>query len=184
MGAVDRSDEMTVRPIRRHTSGLADYPEDRLRGGRSLIARPMVCGGIGAVRIEDSIRNERKDLKPRFPPQDPDLSRSTEGCSEIPRLIPGRASGGSVTSRPFIRPASEKAARPRACSTAMREAGPRSTPAPTPMRFCKVYSGEAFGRRARARSGPPADIRFHVACGDKTPWLPGKEARPVLACRA
>jgi CubicO group peptidase (beta-lactamase class C family) len=66
---VDYSDKITIRHLLGHTSGLADWLEDRPRGGRSLVER-VIDDGDMALGIEDIVPLVRDQLKPHFPPQD------------------------------------------------------------------------------------------------------------------
>jgi D-alanyl-D-alanine carboxypeptidase len=66
---VDRSDELTLRHLVSHTSGLADYLEDRPRGGRSLIEETLAQGDLGWT-LEEALERVRDRLRPHFPPQD------------------------------------------------------------------------------------------------------------------
>jgi D-alanyl-D-alanine carboxypeptidase len=75
-GGVDRSDQITVRHLLGHTSGLADYLEDRPRGGKSLVER-LFAGEEGTVPgAEEAMSWVREHLRPHFPPQDPSSPRS------------------------------------------------------------------------------------------------------------
>src|SRR5919106_6512945 len=67
LGGVDRTEEITVRHLLGHASGLPDYLEERPRGGRSLLER-VVEEGDTAWDIHDIVRIVR-GLRPHFPPQ-------------------------------------------------------------------------------------------------------------------
>jgi D-alanyl-D-alanine carboxypeptidase len=74
MGGTDRSDRVSVRHLLSHTSGLADYLEDRPKGGRSLVEETLARGDAGWSR-EAAFARVREQLRPHFPPQD--LTRPT-----------------------------------------------------------------------------------------------------------
>ena len=67
LGGVDRTEEITLRHLLGHASGLPDYLEERPRGGRSLLER-VVEEGDTAWDIPDIVRIVR-GLRPHFPPQ-------------------------------------------------------------------------------------------------------------------
>ncbi|MBU1475690.1 MAG: beta-lactamase family protein [Acidobacteria bacterium] len=93
-GGVDHSARITVRNLLGHTSGLADYLEDRPRGGRSMIEHLVDGGGDVALGVADAMRMVREDLTPHFLPQDPHSRRPNP-----PRCgLPTRRS----TSRKFL----------------------------------------------------------------------------------
>lgn len=65
---VDRSSAITVRHLLAHTSGLANYAEDKpRRGGRPLL-ETMFEEGDRPWSIDDVTRIVRDDLRPHFPP--------------------------------------------------------------------------------------------------------------------
>ena len=66
---VNYSDRITVRHLLGHKSGLADWLEDRPKGGRSLVEHVLHDGDIG-LGIEDVTSLVRNRLEPHFPPQD------------------------------------------------------------------------------------------------------------------
>ena len=66
---VDRSDDLTLRHLVSHTSGLADYLEDRPKGGRSLIEETLARGDEGWT-FDEAMGRVRTQLRPHFPPQD------------------------------------------------------------------------------------------------------------------
>ena len=63
----DRTAEITVRQLLSHTSGLADYFEDKPRGGTSVYER--LTHGVDEVRsLGDILDYVKRDLRPHFPP--------------------------------------------------------------------------------------------------------------------
>lgn len=74
-GGVDHSDRITVRHLLSHTSGLADWLEDRPRGGQAMVDR-ILADGDRALTLEEMVRIAREELRPHFPPQDPASSRA------------------------------------------------------------------------------------------------------------
>lgn len=86
-GGVDRSAQITVRNLLGHTSGLADYLEDRHRGGRSMIEHLVQGGGDVALGVADAMRTVREDLRPHFLPQDPDSERQKVRYSDTNFLL-------------------------------------------------------------------------------------------------
>lgn len=68
LDGTDYSERITVRHLLGHTSGLADWLEDRPRGGRSLIERITSDGDL-VLETEDIVEVVR-GLTPHFPPQD------------------------------------------------------------------------------------------------------------------
>ncbi len=81
LGGVDYSDRITLRHLLGHTSGLADWLEDRPRGGRSLFDR-LVTDGDLALHMEDVAAIVRDELRPHFPPQDPSATRQKARYSD------------------------------------------------------------------------------------------------------
>jgi CubicO group peptidase (beta-lactamase class C family) len=69
LDGTDYSERITVRHLLSHTSGLADWLEDRPRGGRSLIDRVIEDGDM-SLDIEQIAAIVRDELQPHFPPQD------------------------------------------------------------------------------------------------------------------
>jgi len=83
---VDRSDELTLRHLVSHTSGLADYLEDRPKGGRSLIDETLAQGDLGWT-LEEALERVRERLRPHFPPQDVRDPRSRAQYSDTNYLL-------------------------------------------------------------------------------------------------
>lgn len=81
LGGVDWSSQVTVRHLLGHTSGLADWLEDRSRDGASLSQR-VVAGGDLTLDIEDIAALVRERLTPHFPPQDLSADRPTARYSD------------------------------------------------------------------------------------------------------
>lgn len=67
LGGVDRTEEITLRHLLGHASGLPDYLEERPRGSRSLLERVVEEGDRG-WDIHDIVEIVR-GLRPHFPPQ-------------------------------------------------------------------------------------------------------------------
>ena len=65
----DYSDDITVRHLLSHTSGLADWLEDYPKGAPSLIEQ-VLDEGDRALTIEELADYVRHRLRPHFPPQD------------------------------------------------------------------------------------------------------------------
>jgi len=86
-GGVDRSAQITVRNLLGHTSGLADYLEDRPRGGRSMIERLVEGGKDVTFGVADAIRTVREDLTPHFLPQDTHSERPKARYSDTNFLL-------------------------------------------------------------------------------------------------
>ncbi|MCL4847726.1 MAG: beta-lactamase family protein [Acidobacteria bacterium] len=74
LDGVDHTGSLTVRHLLTHTSGLADWLEDRPRGGRSLVEQ-VVEQGDRAVAFDEMLADVRERLTPHFPPQPPGASR-------------------------------------------------------------------------------------------------------------
>jgi len=86
-GGVDYSDRITVGHLLSHTSGLADYLEDRPRGGKSLIARLIEGGEDRQLNVVTAMSTVREDLEPHFAPQDPESERSKVRYSDTNYLL-------------------------------------------------------------------------------------------------
>jgi D-alanyl-D-alanine carboxypeptidase len=69
MGGVDHTDAITVRHLMGHSSGLADWYEDRPRGGRTMLDDLMRAGDRD-LTMEAFAALVREQLKPHFPPAD------------------------------------------------------------------------------------------------------------------
>jgi D-alanyl-D-alanine carboxypeptidase len=67
LDGVDRTKAITIRNLLGHTSGLADFIEDRPRGGRSLVEL-LVEEGDRSWEIPEALAWAR-DIGPHFPPQ-------------------------------------------------------------------------------------------------------------------
>jgi CubicO group peptidase (beta-lactamase class C family) len=74
LNEVDYSERVSVRHLLGHTSGLADWLEDRPKGGQSLVDR-VIRDGDMALSIDDVATIVRDHLKPYFPPQDLSATR-------------------------------------------------------------------------------------------------------------
>jgi D-alanyl-D-alanine carboxypeptidase len=85
-GGVDYSEQITVRHLLGHTSGLADWLEDRPKGGRSLVERVLHDGDL-ALGIEDVTTIVRDQLKPHFPPQDLSAKRQKVRYSDTNYML-------------------------------------------------------------------------------------------------
>jgi D-alanyl-D-alanine carboxypeptidase len=78
---VDHSDQITIRHLLSHTSGLPDYLEIKLDGGKSLFDR-VLEEGDRAWSIADSIEIVQKANKPLFPPQPPEARKKKARYSD------------------------------------------------------------------------------------------------------
>ncbi|MDO8944473.1 MAG: serine hydrolase domain-containing protein [Desulfobacterales bacterium] len=87
MSGVDRSNQITVGHLLGHTSGLADYLEDRPRAGRSLIERLIQGGDDITLSAQSAMGTVRDQLAPHFPPQDPMSERSKVRYSDTNYLL-------------------------------------------------------------------------------------------------
>ena len=94
---VDRSDDLTVRHLVSHTSGLADYLEDRPKGGRSLIDEAVERDD--GWTPEEALERVRSRLRPHFPLQDPHDPRARAQYSDTNYLLL-KAVLEAVTERP------------------------------------------------------------------------------------
>ncbi|MFN2323991.1 MAG: serine hydrolase domain-containing protein, partial [Trueperaceae bacterium] len=94
---VDRSDDLTVRHLLSHTSGLADYLEDRPKGGRSLIDEAVERDD--GWTPEEALERVRSRLRPHFPLQDPHDPRARAQYSDTNYLLL-KAVLEAVTERP------------------------------------------------------------------------------------
>lgn len=99
LGGVDYSDQITIRHLLGHTSGLADWLEDRPPGGRSLVDR-LVDDGDLALGMEDVTAIVRDHLRPHFPPQDLSAKRMKVRYSDTNFMLV-IAIIEAVTGRPF-----------------------------------------------------------------------------------
>ncbi|HUU44219.1 MAG TPA: serine hydrolase domain-containing protein [Acidobacteriota bacterium] len=68
LGGVDYTGTITVRHLLSHTSGLADWLEDRPKQGRSVADR-LARDGDMWLSLDDMMRIVRDQLSPHFPPQ-------------------------------------------------------------------------------------------------------------------
>lgn len=74
LDGTDRSASITVAHLLSHTSGLADYLEDRPKGGRSLI-EILVEDGDRSWGVEEPMARVRDELVPHFAPQTPSAAK-------------------------------------------------------------------------------------------------------------
>jgi D-alanyl-D-alanine carboxypeptidase len=70
----DYTDQITIRHLLSHTSGLADWLEDSPKNGQSLIEQVLEKGDM-TLTFEDIAEIARAQLKPHFPPQDASTRR-------------------------------------------------------------------------------------------------------------
>ncbi len=74
LGGIDYTGTVTVRHLLSHTSGLADWLEDRPKGGRSIVER-LIHEGDLSLSIDDLFHIVRDQLTPHFPPQPMEAKR-------------------------------------------------------------------------------------------------------------
>jgi CubicO group peptidase (beta-lactamase class C family) len=74
LAGIDYTGTITVRHLLSHTSGLADWLEDRPKGGRSLVER-LIHEGDLSLSLEDLFHIVRDQLIPHFPPQPVEAKR-------------------------------------------------------------------------------------------------------------
>lgn len=67
LNGVDYTDRITLRHLLTHTSGLADWFEDRPRGGASIVERALQEGDVG-LEPDEIATYVREQLRPHFPP--------------------------------------------------------------------------------------------------------------------
>lgn len=96
----DLSDVLTLRHLASHTSGLADYLEDRPKGGRSLIDEALEHDD--GWTPDEALERVRARLRPHFPPQDPHDPRARVQYSDtnylLLKVVLEAVTGGSVHS--------------------------------------------------------------------------------------
>ncbi len=95
---VDRSEELTLRHLVAQTSGLADYLEDRPKGGHSMIDEALERDD--GWTVDEALERVRSRLRPHFPPQDPHDPRARAQYSDtnylLLKAVLERVSGQSV----------------------------------------------------------------------------------------
>lgn len=87
MAGTDRSAGITVRHLLGHTSGLADWLEDRPAAGAPSLIERIAAGEDAPVGIVDALRMVREQLRPHFPPQDPRAARPKARYSDTNYLL-------------------------------------------------------------------------------------------------
>jgi CubicO group peptidase (beta-lactamase class C family) len=85
LDGVDHTDEITIRHLLAHSSGLADYFTDRPRGGKSL--SDQLAEGDMAWTPAEMLERVRTDLRPHFPPQEPDGGKQKIRYSDTNYLL-------------------------------------------------------------------------------------------------
>jgi CubicO group peptidase (beta-lactamase class C family) len=83
---IDHSDRITIRHLLGHTSGLADWLEDRPKGGRSLVDR-VISDGDMVISVDDVATIVREELRPHFAPQDLSADRQRVRYSDTNYIL-------------------------------------------------------------------------------------------------
>jgi D-alanyl-D-alanine carboxypeptidase len=83
---IERTGAITVRHLLGHTSGLADWLEDRPKGGASLAEHLMREGDL-ALGLEAALSRVRDRLTPHFPPQPAAAKRQRVRYSDTNYLL-------------------------------------------------------------------------------------------------
>jgi CubicO group peptidase (beta-lactamase class C family) len=81
LGGIDYTGTITIRHLLSHTSGLADWLEDRPKSGRSLVERLIQEGDL-SFSIDDLACIVRDQLTPHFPPQPVEARRQNVRYSD------------------------------------------------------------------------------------------------------
>ncbi len=82
LNGVDYSDNITIRHLLSHSSGLPDWLEDYPRKGTSLMER-IIAEGDRSFTLEEVASLVRDQLAPHFPPQDLTAKRQKVRYSDI-----------------------------------------------------------------------------------------------------
>lgn len=67
LNGTDHTDEITIRHLLCHSSGLPDYFEGKRKDG-TRFAEAMLSGMDGAFDLDEVLQSARNDMRPHFPP--------------------------------------------------------------------------------------------------------------------
>jgi CubicO group peptidase (beta-lactamase class C family) len=90
---VDSSDRITIRELLSHTSGLADYFEQRQRDGSTQIGKALKADF--AWTFDDVLRITRDELSPRFAPSTPGKAFYSDTNYQLLGAVIEAVTGGS-----------------------------------------------------------------------------------------
>ena len=138
---VDSSARITVQELLSHTSGIADYFEQRRRDGSTQIGRALAHDF--SWTLDDVLRITREDLEPRFAPSTPGKAFYSDTNYQLLGALVEAVTGSDLRGRPAR--AHPRAARSRATPIPSR---PRPwTGTRTSTRCCTALTRSSSHRR-------------------------------------
>jgi D-alanyl-D-alanine carboxypeptidase len=150
LDGVDRSEQITVRHLLSHTSGLPDYFLDTPKGETSFTDR--IVQGDFAFTIHDVVARVRR-LTPHFPPQAPAAARQRARYSDTNFQLLG-AIVTAVTGRTFQQAVEAQILEPLGLDDTWFAGHPRAESARTP---AAMWSGDDVLDRPQAMASIAAE---------------------------